>query len=70
VNGWLNYDASIAGVRPAGCRGACGCLPRAFFCTDDTYMISMEVPPHRTVVATLPVSSWLAASPNVILSRR
>lgn len=70
VNGWLNYDAAMSGSRPEGCRGSCRCLPRAFFCTDDTYMISMEVPPGRTVVATLPVSWWLAPSPDIILSRR
>jgi hypothetical protein len=70
VNGWLNFDASVSRARPQGCIGGCGCLPRAFFCTDDSYMISMDLPPGRTLVASLPVSSWLARSPNVILSRR
>jgi hypothetical protein len=70
VNGWLNYDASISRVVPAGCRGTCGCLPRAYFCTDDSYMIAMEAPPGRTVVARLPVPWWLAPSPDIVLSRR
>ena len=70
VNGWLNYDASVGHVQPNGCYGACGCLPRAFYCTDDSYLISIERPPGRSVIATLPISWWLADGPNVILSRR
>jgi hypothetical protein len=70
VNGWLNYDAAKARTRPDDCRGVCACAPLAFFCTDDSYVISMDVPPGRTVVATLPISWWLAGGPPVILSRR
>jgi hypothetical protein len=70
VNGWLNYDASVRRVRPDGCRGDCGCRPQAFYCTDDSYVISMELPPGRTALATLPVSWWLADGPAIILSRR
>jgi hypothetical protein len=70
VNGWLNYDDAIQQVPPHGCRGTCGCAPVAFYCTDDTYLISMELPPGRTAVATLPVDWWLAKGPPVIVTRR
>jgi hypothetical protein len=70
VNGWLNYDAATHQAKPAGCVGACACAPLAFYCTDDSYTISMELPAGRRAVATLPVSWWLAAGPDVILSRR
>src|SRR5206468_6400316 len=70
VNGWLNYDAWRAGTQPQNCRGPCSCGADAFFCTDDSYMISMELPPGRTQIAELPVGWWLATGPNVNLSRR
>ncbi len=70
VNGWLNYDATMEHVRPAGCHGECRCPPVAFFCTDDSYAISMGLPPGRSPIAELPVSWWLANGPNIVVSRR
>jgi hypothetical protein len=70
LNGWLNYDAVLSGRRPEGCHGFCRCRQGAFYCTDDTYVISMELPPGRQVMATLPISWWLAEGPPIILSRR
>lgn len=70
VNGWLNYDATMAHIKPAGCRGECRCPPVSFYCTDDSYVISMGALSGRTTIAELPVSWWLAGGPAIVLSRR
>jgi hypothetical protein len=70
VNGWLNYDDVIEDVKPTTCLGRCGCLPRAFYCTDDSYMVSFGLPPGREQIADLPVAWWLAHGPNIVVSRR
>jgi hypothetical protein len=70
LNGWLNWDTVLANASAHGCRGACGCRENAFYCTDDSYTISTELPPGREVLATLPVDWWLATGPPVVVSRR
>jgi hypothetical protein len=70
VNGWLNYDANMRGTIPQGCRGVCRCREGAFYCTDDSYTISMEPRPGYLVLADLPVDWWLAKGPSIVLSRR
>jgi hypothetical protein len=72
VNGWLNLDYVLRREQPKHCVGACSCRDASakFFCTDDTYKITLLSLPSRDIIATERPSFWMIPSMPLYLTKR